>query len=91
MLLALASGNTFLSADRLTTSAFDEIINLSQEMASIARQAFYELGDRPHWIERVFAGDGHGHVVFSGRREGLAMYMARLVRPIWLTKVTKSG
>lgn len=32
-----------------------------------------------------------GAATFSGRREGLALYFARLVRPLWLAKVTKPG
>ena len=89
MLLALASGNTFLASDRSSISAYDEIVSLSQELSSVARQAFYEIGDRPHWVERGFGGDGQGNVIFSGRREGLAIYIARLLRPIWRSKVTK--
>lgn len=37
------------------------------------------------------SGDTSGSAIFSGRREGFAIYFARLVRPIWKDKVTKSG
>ena len=91
MLLALASGNTFIASDRSSLSAYDEVVVLSPDMAGIAKQAFYEIGDRPHWVERGFGGDGQGNVLFSGRRDGLAIYLARLLRPIWRSKVTKPG
>ena len=91
MLLALASGNTFLAPDKLSISAYDEVVTLSQDLSGIARQAFYEIGDKPHWVERGFGGDGQGNVLFSGRRDGLAIYLARLLRPIWRSKVTKPG
>ena len=34
---------------------------------------------------------GQTHIIFSGRREGLAIYFARLVQPIWLARVTAGG
>lgn len=33
-------------------------------------------------------GDPQGSVLFSGKREGFALYFARLVRPIWGSKLT---
>lgn len=39
----------------------------------------------------VLPGEGSGTAIFSGRREGLAMYFARLVRPFWKAKLTKPG
>lgn len=30
-------------------------------------------------------------IIFSGRHEGLAFYLARLLRPIWRQKITISG
>lgn len=35
-------------------------------------------------------GDGQGTATFSGRREGFALYFARLVRPVWKSKLTKA-
>jgi nuclear pore complex protein Nup155 len=29
--------------------------------------------------------------MYSGRREGFAFYLARLVRPVWEAKITKPG
>ena len=111
MLLGLASGNTFIDNDVhlgfepgvAATSA------LSAEVASMAKQAFYDFGERPVWAERTFSGTGEhqywnsflhlyksclvagtsGNAIFSGRREGLALYFARLVRPLWRAKLTK--
>lgn len=37
------------------------------------------------------SGDGSGTAIFSGRRDGFALYFARLVRPLWKNKLTKPG
>jgi nuclear pore complex protein Nup155 len=37
----------------------------------------------------VVAGSGSGSAIFSGRREGFALYFARLVRPLWKSPLTK--
>ncbi|KZT72803.1 nucleoporin [Daedalea quercina L-15889] len=92
MLLAIASGNTFL--DPSDKSPLGNISTVSPETATIARQAFYDLGERPMWAERVTYGtsaEGSGTAIFSGRREGLAIYFARLVRPFWKAKLTALG
>lgn len=90
MLLGLASGNTFMSAERSGYSVFDEVVNVSPETAALAKQMFYDIGDRPILVDRGYGGgDGQGNILFSGRREGLALYFARLVRPLWRSKVTK--
>ena len=34
--------------------------------------------------------ENKGSAIFSGRREGFALYFARLVRPIWKLKVTST-
>lgn len=66
-------------------------------LSNLASQAFFERGGKPVWIDRgafggglMAGGDPHGQVLFSGRREGLALYMARLLRPIWNEKITVS-
>ncbi|KAI0963698.1 hypothetical protein AcW1_000705 [Taiwanofungus camphoratus] len=91
MLLAIASGNTFL--DIGDQSPVGTISTVSPEIAIVAKQAFYDFGERPMWAERVTYGtsEGSGTAIFSGRREGLAMYFARLVRPFWKAKLTKPG
>ncbi|KAF8846309.1 nucleoporin [Paxillus ammoniavirescens] len=91
MLLGLASGNTFLDAgDQSVTGT---LCTVSPDIANIAKQAFYDFGERPIWTERVTYGtsDSSGSATFSGRREGFAIYFARLVRPFWKDKVTKPG
>ena len=56
MLLALASGNTFMASDRINFSAYSEVVQLNNDIAAIAKQAFYDLGDRPIWVERGYQG-----------------------------------
>ena len=56
MLLALASGNTFL--DTPDVSLTGTIIMLSPDIAAVAKQAFYDFGERPMWTERVTYGTG---------------------------------
>ncbi|KAG1862206.1 nucleoporin [Suillus subluteus] len=80
MLLGLASGNTFLDAGEPSTSGM--LCTISPDIANVAKQAFYDFGERPIWTERVTYGTIHGSAIFSGRREGFAMYFARLVRPL---------
>ncbi|KDR84906.1 hypothetical protein GALMADRAFT_233368 [Galerina marginata CBS 339.88] len=91
MLLGLASGNTFLDpSDSLTAGT---ISTVSPEIAAVAKQAFYDFGERPIWTERVMYGtaENRGSAIFSGRREGFALYFARLVRPFWKSKMTTAG
>lgn len=54
MLLALASGNTFL--DLSEQSSFGTVSTLSPDLAAVAKQAFYDIGERPTWTERVTYG-----------------------------------
>ncbi|KAJ7071105.1 nucleoporin, partial [Mycena amicta] len=90
MLLGLASGNTFLDSTDESSSGIGMI---SPDMAAVAKQVFYDFGDRPTWTERVTYGttDSQGTTTFSGRREGLALYLARLVWPLWKSKLTTIG
>ncbi|KIK70905.1 hypothetical protein GYMLUDRAFT_32985 [Collybiopsis luxurians FD-317 M1] len=86
MLLALASGNTFLDAAYASMA-------VSTDLAAVAKQAFYDFGEKPIWSERMVYGksENQGTAIFSGRREGLALYLARLVRPIWKSKLVVAG
>jgi nuclear pore complex protein Nup155 len=54
MLLGLASGNTFLDIAGL--SATGTISTVSADIANVAKQAFYDFGERPMWTERVTYG-----------------------------------
>jgi hypothetical protein len=53
MLLALASGNTYLDGE---FSSNGPVIHASSEIAAVAKQAFYDFGERPIWTERVTYG-----------------------------------
>ncbi|EIW86790.1 nucleoporin [Coniophora puteana RWD-64-598 SS2] len=89
MLLALACGNTYLD---ISDQSMGLLQTVSSDLASVAKQAFYDFGERPIWTERVTYGtaESSGTAIFSGRREGLALYFARLVRPFWKEKLTTS-
>ncbi|KAG8219746.1 nucleoporin [Butyriboletus roseoflavus] len=91
MLLGLACGSTFL--DTGDHSMPGTLCTVSPDVANIAKQAFYDFGERPIWTERVTYGtsESSGSAIFSGRREGFAMYFARLIRPLWKDKITKPG
>jgi len=109
MLLGLASGNTFLDITDGSPSGTISMIN--PDIATVAKQAFYDFGERPMWSERMTYGtsasqlnlvilsagsyfdaaDSQGTAIFSGRREGFVLYFARLVRPLWKSKLTKPG
>ena len=54
MLLAIASGNTFL--DPMEQSPVGSLSHVSPELAVAAKQAFYDFGERPTWEERVTYG-----------------------------------
>jgi nuclear pore complex protein Nup155 len=54
MLLGLASGNTFLDAGEPSTSG--TLCTISPDIANVAKQAFYDFGERPIWTERVTYG-----------------------------------
>ena len=88
ILLGLASGNTYLDSSGSQTPG--ALATISPELAAVAKQAFYDFGERPIWTERVMYGtsENKGSAIFSGRREGFALYFARLIRPIWKGKLT---
>ncbi|KAJ7596975.1 nucleoporin [Mycena floridula] len=91
MLLGLACGNTFLSTT--DDSDIPNVAVVSPDVAAVAKQAFYDFGERPIWNERPSYGTAEnlGSALYSGRRHGLAQYFARLVRPVWKTKLTGPG
>lgn len=51
MLLAIACENTFVDATGQTSFS-----PVSPEIASVARQVFYDFGERPIWAERTTYG-----------------------------------
>jgi nuclear pore complex protein Nup155 len=52
MLLAIAAGNTFVDTESLQASI------TNPDLAAVAKQVFYDFGDRPVWTERVTYGKG---------------------------------
>jgi nuclear pore complex protein Nup155 len=56
MLLGLASGNTFLETGELQNSG--TLATVSADLAAMAKQAFYDFGERPIWAERMTYGTG---------------------------------
>lgn len=106
MLLAIASGNTFMDIGE--QSGLGKAIAVSSDLSNAAKQVFYDFGERPMWAERSYGtskprpshdlpkltfslATNSGTAIFSGRREGLAIYFARLVRPFWKLKLAKQG
>ncbi|SGY61158.1 BQ5605_C007g04532 [Microbotryum silenes-dioicae] len=84
----LNGGSTYVSNSRNPTSAVEN-----------AKALFFEHGGRPVAVDRggfgsqqlsSNASSGGGQVIFSGKHEGLAFYLARLLRPIWSAKVTRT-
>ena len=81
MLLMVAAGNTNCDVR-------------ASAIAETAKSAFLQAGERP-----VSSDGGYGAVtttqqpprnmMFSGRHEALAYYLARLMRPLWRVKITK--
>ncbi|KAG7450597.1 nucleoporin [Guyanagaster necrorhizus] len=87
MLLGLASDNSFLD----TTESTSNVV-IPPDIAAVAKQAFYDFGERPIWSERtVYSNEAQGKVLYSGRRDGFALYFARLVRRIWKSKLTRTS
>ena len=109
MLLAIASGNTFMDIGE--QSGMGKATVVSVDLSNAAKQVFYDFGERPMWAERSYgtsqfswylqdspifnlvctAAMNSGTAIFSGRREGLAMYFARLIRPFWKLRLAKPG
>jgi len=54
MLLGLASGNTFLDTGEQSPAV--TLCTISPDIANVAKQAFYDFGERPIWTERVTYG-----------------------------------
>ena len=67
---------------------------VSADSIAGAKRLFYEFGGKPVKVDRgyghpgVVSGQSSSQIFFSGRHEGLAIYFARLVRPIWREKIT---
>jgi nuclear pore complex protein Nup155 len=84
--VACGQGNDLIPGDNRIARVNDP------ETLKIARRAFIEYGGRPSLNENsVSEGLLHAadNVRPSSRHEGLAIYMARLIRPLWKTPVIK--
>lgn len=99
MLLAIAAGNTFLDISPKSVATALTLRNglgiskgpsVQGDLNNTAKQVFYDFGERPMWAERSYVTTPNsGTAIFSGRREGLAIYFGRLVRPFWTSKLVK--
>ena len=67
MLLAIASGNTFL--DPIANPMGGTISTVNPDIAVVAKQAFYDFGERPIWTERVMYGTGLSYLLTFRRGE----------------------
>jgi nuclear pore complex protein Nup155 len=56
MLLGLACGNTFLELGDVP--AVGNISTIGAQLADVAKQAFYDFGERPIFAERMTFGTG---------------------------------
>lgn len=54
MLLGIASGNTFL--EHIDGSSVGILSTMSPDIVAVAKQAFYDFGERPMWAERITYG-----------------------------------
>jgi nuclear pore complex protein Nup155 len=63
---------------------------VSPDAVAGAKRLFYEFGGQPVKVDRGFgvSGQSSTQIFYSGRREGLAIYFARLLRPVWREKLT---
>ncbi|KAM0752957.1 nucleoporin-domain-containing protein [Meredithblackwellia eburnea MCA 4105] len=96
MLLTIAAGNSRVTnADSTAPGGGGLGRNAGSAVADHAKSLFFEGGGRPVSIDRGGYGSGpsvgasDSKVIFSGRHEGLAFYLARLIRPIWREKITR--
>ena len=88
MLLAIAAGNVFLDTTPKSASAALTLRNglsglgiskgpaIQGDLSNTAKQVFYDFGERLMWAERSYVTIPYsGRTIFSGRREGLAIYL----------------
>jgi nuclear pore complex protein Nup155 len=65
MLLGLACGNTFM--DTSDHSMPGTLCTVSPDVVNIAKQAFYDFGERPIWTERVTYGTSKFYTYFPSQ------------------------
>ncbi|EJD55558.1 nucleoporin-domain-containing protein [Auricularia subglabra TFB-10046 SS5] len=95
MLLAIACGNSYLAHEGLEAGDINDfsLTTVGPDMAANAKLLFYSQGGVPALKVGVVPGSiaVDSQVVFSGRRDGLVLYFARLVRPLWRGQIVRQG
>ena len=81
MLLAVAAGNSFLDFE--DQGSFGAIGTPSTELAAAAKQAFYDIGERPTWTERVTYGTSKPH----SRTQASSLLTRCRRRSIWYRNI----
>ncbi|UZJ54344.1 hypothetical protein CBS101457_003664 [Exobasidium rhododendri] len=96
MSLAIASQNSLLSIapeSHLSSSKLDDEIPryVSQDVISHAWRIFFDFGGHPRFEPPPYPSQpaSEGKVTLSGRHNGLAIYLTRLLRPFWNQLITK--
>jgi nuclear pore complex protein Nup155 len=90
MCLALASApepSSSLGPGGLLSSAIPGPV--SPDAVAGAKRLFYEFGGKPVKVDRGYGSQANTQLFFSGRHEGLSIYLSRLLRPIWREKVSR--
>ncbi|KAH7104672.1 nucleoporin-domain-containing protein [Auriculariales sp. MPI-PUGE-AT-0066] len=94
MLLAVAAGNTFIAHEGNDLANLDDfsLMAVSPDMSLNAKLLFYAQGGAPLLKAGAVTGSqADTQILFSGRRDGFALYFARLVRPIWRALIVRKG
>ncbi|KAL9939165.1 hypothetical protein V8E36_001978 [Tilletia maclaganii] len=98
MLLAIASRNRHVTQSTTveggsvsTNGAYPYVI--SDDAISSAWRLYFEFGGAPSYLAglRTTQALSESNVRVSNRFEGLALYVARLLRPFWTSSVTKKA
>lgn len=97
MSLAIASQNTLLTLAPEAFVSSDQQIQdgthhlLSKDTISHAWRIFFDFGGYPKYEPPPYPSQpaSDGKVTLSGRHDGLAIYLTRLLRPFWMQKITK--
>lgn len=88
MCLAIICGHPLTSPIKLSTSLSPKFSNPS--LTSSARKFFFELGGNPTLSQPTLQTttiDSQKDVVFSGRHDGFALYLTRILKPLWARKI----
>lgn len=96
MSLAIASQNSMLTIApeshlSSTKTQGDVPRYLSQDVISHAWRIFFDFGGHPRYEPPPYPSQpaNDGKVTLSGRHDGLAIYLTRLLRPFWNQPITR--